>query len=60
MCPGRFLAKGVITFTCALLAMQYDIELLVNSVPLKSGRFGMGVEHPMHAIPFRIRKRGRC
>ncbi|OTA55244.1 Pfs, NACHT and ankyrin domain protein [Hypoxylon sp. EC38] len=57
ICPGRFLAKSVILFTCALLARNYDIELLSDKVEMSSWRFGLGVGGLKHALPFRIRKR---
>jgi hypothetical protein len=57
MCPGRFMAKGIMAFTMALLATKLDIELKVDSVRLGTDRFGMGVELPQHKIPFRMRKR---
>ncbi|KUI58464.1 Cholesterol 7-alpha-monooxygenase [Cytospora mali] len=57
ICPGRFLAKSVIMFTCALLATDYDIEILSDKVEMSTWRFGLGVEGLKHALPFRIRKR---
>lgn len=57
MCPGRFLAKGIITYTMAVLANEFDVELLVGSVNLGNDRFGIGVELPTHKVPFRIKKR---
>lgn len=57
MCPGRFLAKGVITFALAMMVSQYDIELLTDTIPTGNDRFGIGVELPTRKIPFRIRKR---
>jgi hypothetical protein len=57
ICPGRFLARNVILFTCALLASDYDIEILSDKVEMSMWRFGLGVGAMKHAIPFRIRKR---
>ncbi|KAK8050929.1 hypothetical protein PG993_002314 [Apiospora rasikravindrae] len=57
ICPGRFLAKSVVLFTCALLAQQYDIQILSDRLEFGSWRFGLGVGALKHAVPFRIRKR---
>ncbi|KAI5855027.1 Pfs, NACHT and ankyrin domain protein [Durotheca rogersii] len=57
ICPGRFLAKSVILFTCALLARDYDIEMLSDNVEVTTWRFGLGVGGLKHSLPFRIRKR---
>ncbi|KAK7987375.1 hypothetical protein PG989_007690 [Apiospora arundinis] len=57
ICPGRFLAKSVILFTCALLAQQYDIEVLSDNLEFGPWRFGLGVGALKQAVPFRIRKR---
>ncbi|KAI1484554.1 Pfs, NACHT and ankyrin domain protein [Biscogniauxia mediterranea] len=57
ICPGRFLAKSAILFTCAHLATEFDIELMIDSIETTSWRFGLGVARPEHSIPFRIRKR---
>lgn len=57
MCPGRFLAKNVITFALAILTKEFDIELLTERISLGNERFGIGVELPTGPIPFRIRKR---
>lgn len=57
ICPGRFLAKSVILFTCAVLARDYDIEILTDKVEMSTWRFGLGVGGLKSAVPFRIRKR---
>ncbi|KAG8425926.1 hypothetical protein J3459_008620 [Metarhizium acridum] len=57
MCPGRFLAKGVITSALALMVSQYDIELLIDAIPTGKDRFGIAIELPTRKIPFRIRRR---
>jgi hypothetical protein len=57
ICPGRFLAKHVIVFTCALLTRDYDIEMLSDRLEMDSWRFGLGVGSIKHALPFRIRRR---
>ncbi|KAI9897397.1 hypothetical protein N3K66_007253 [Trichothecium roseum] len=57
MCPGRFLAKGVITYMLAYMVRQFDLELPEEPIPLGTDRFGMGAELPTRPIPFRIRRR---
>lgn len=57
ICPGRFLAKNVIMFTSAILARDYDIEILTDKVEMSTWRFGLGVGGLKSAVPFRIRKR---
>ncbi|KEY72657.1 hypothetical protein S7711_09157 [Stachybotrys chartarum IBT 7711] len=57
MCPGRFLAKAIMTYTMASLTRDFEVELPTGPIALGSDRFGMGVELPVHKIPFRIRKR---
>ncbi|KAI1204974.1 Pfs, NACHT and ankyrin domain protein [Annulohypoxylon truncatum] len=57
MCPGRFLVKSIIILTCGFLAMEYDIEILTDSIEFTNYRYGMGVEDMKHPLPFRIRKR---
>jgi hypothetical protein len=57
ICPGRFLAKRAIVFTCALLARDYDIEMLSDRLEMDNWRFGLGVGSIKHALPFRIRRR---
>ncbi|CAD6447907.1 65795566-4059-423b-9ce8-6320b22c028f [Sclerotinia trifoliorum] len=56
-CPGRFLAKSVILTTCAILARDYDIEMLSGNIEMSTWRFGLGVRGLKHSLPFRIRKR---
>ncbi|KAH7323259.1 hypothetical protein B0I35DRAFT_427381 [Stachybotrys elegans] len=57
MCPGRFMARGIMSYTMAVMTTRLDIELKVDSVPLGNDRFGVGVELPLNKIPFRVRKR---
>ncbi|KAI9167950.1 Cholesterol 7-alpha-monooxygenase [Paramyrothecium foliicola] len=38
ICPGRFLAKSVILFTCAHLSKNYDIEILPDNVKISPWR----------------------
>ncbi|KAI1413211.1 cytochrome P450 [Hypoxylon sp. FL1857] len=57
MCPGRFLAKDVIISTCALLASEYDVEILTETLDMDPWRFGLSVGRPRSPIAARIRKR---
>lgn len=59
MCPGRFLAKGVIAVALAMMVRRFDLEILTDEIPTGKDRFGIGVELPTCKIPFRIRKRKR-
>ncbi|KAJ8117113.1 hypothetical protein ONZ43_g4285 [Nemania bipapillata] len=57
MCPGRFLAKSIITSSIVLICSYYDVEFRTDSLPLGTSRFGFGPEHPFREIPFRIKRR---
>ncbi|KAI2626821.1 cytochrome P450 [Xylaria nigripes] len=59
ICPGRFLAKYVIMFTCAMLISEFDIEPVgePNMAELDDWRYGMGVVRPKNMVPVRIRRR---
>ncbi|RYP60716.1 hypothetical protein DL770_009939 [Monosporascus sp. CRB-9-2] len=57
ICPGRFLAKNAIIFTCVLLLGEFDIELLSDVGELCSSNFGIGTEEPKHPVKFRIRRK---
>ncbi|KAK8043456.1 cytochrome P450 [Apiospora rasikravindrae] len=59
MCPGRLVAKNVIMFTCALLAMEFDIVLVDDVLRLSSQRFGLGMARATSPIPVRLRKSQR-
>ncbi|KAK0616091.1 cytochrome P450 [Bombardia bombarda] len=59
ICPGRFLAKNVMFFTCALLVSEFDIEPLTERLELDPWRFGLGVGRPKYPVPVRVRKRRR-
>jgi len=39
------------------MTKNFDIEILSDSIELESWKFGMGIDKPKKAIPFRIRKR---
>ncbi|EFY86300.1 Pfs, NACHT and Ankyrin domain protein [Metarhizium acridum CQMa 102] len=49
ICPGRFLAKRVILFTCALLVRDYDIEIFTE---MNTWTFWLGVGGLKSAVPF--------
>ncbi|KAI0413526.1 Pfs, NACHT and ankyrin domain protein [Xylaria grammica] len=57
MCPGRFLAKLIITSSVAILCSHYDVEFRKDPIAFGTGRFGLGPEHPLRETPFRIRRR---
>jgi cytochrome P450 len=57
ICPGRHLAKNVIIFAAAVLATEFDIEFLTDSLVLDKWRFGLGIAKPTNELPFRIRRR---
>lgn len=57
ICPGRHLAKNVIILTCAILANEYDVEFLTDSLAFDKWRFGLGLATPTKALPFRIKRR---
>jgi hypothetical protein len=57
MCPGRFLARGIITYSMAVLVNDFDVEILTDTVNLGTDRFGIGVNQPTRSIPFRLKRR---
>lgn len=57
ICPGRFLAKTVIMFTCVVLVSKFDIEVREGSLKRAPRRFGLGVAKPGGVIPAQIRRR---
>lgn len=58
ICPGRFLAKNVVFFFCALLITRFDIEPLNDdSFQLDPWRYGLGAARTKYPVPVRIRKR---
>ncbi|KAI0002659.1 cytochrome P450 [Xylariaceae sp. FL0662B] len=50
-CPGRFLAKHAIIFTCAILCRDFDAELLTDSIETSASNFGIGTEDPKDPVP---------
>jgi hypothetical protein len=57
ICPGRFLAKNVIIFTCALFLKEFDIQVSTKRVEFSSRWYGFGTEMPKHAIAVRIKRK---
>lgn len=57
MCGGRFLAKNAILATLAYLILEFEIEPQVDSMVVNPWRYGLGVNQPRYATPFRIRRR---
>ncbi|KAI8954546.1 cytochrome P450 [Xylaria longipes] len=57
ICPGRFLAKSVMIFTCILLLREFDIEILTREIRFSTRSFGFGTEIPNHPIRVRMRRR---
>ncbi|KAI0806446.1 cytochrome P450 [Xylaria sp. FL0064] len=57
ICPGRHLAKSVIIFIFTILATEFDIEFLTDSLVLDKWRFGLGISTPTNKVPVRIRRR---
>ncbi|KAI1323858.1 cytochrome P450 [Xylariaceae sp. FL0255] len=56
ICPGRHLAKNVVITTAALMASEFDIEFLTESLILDKWRYGLGLATPTNDIQFRIRR----
>lgn len=58
ICPGRFLAKNIVFFFCALLVTEFDIEPLNDeSFQLDPWRYGLGTARVKYPVPVRIRSR---
>ncbi|EED23458.1 conserved hypothetical protein [Talaromyces stipitatus ATCC 10500] len=58
ICPGRFLAKNVVFFFCALLISEFDIEPLDDhSFQLDPWRYGLGTARTKYPVPVRVRRR---
>lgn len=58
-CPGRFFARREILAFCATIVQEFDIALPRSNVhiPSNSVFYGLGVQRPLHKLPFKIRKR---
>jgi cytochrome P450 len=56
ICPGRHLAKNIIITTAAMMASEFDIEFLTDSLVLDKWRYGLGLAAPTNDIQFRIRR----
>ena len=59
VCPGRHFAKRGIISACAIMATMYDVEILADDKALEmdAAFHGLGGQHPIGKVPFRIRKR---
>lgn len=57
ICTGRFLAKNSIFSTLAYMVLELEIEPLVDTMVVNQWRYGLGVNQPRHATPFRFKKR---
>jgi hypothetical protein len=57
VCPGRFLAKNVMIFTCALLTREFEIEVLSKELEFTSRNYGFGISMPKQAIAIRMRRK---
>ena len=58
-CPGRFFARREIIGFCAQIVHEFDIEILgkEDNFGVSSAFYGLGVQRPLHKIPFKIRRR---
>lgn len=60
-CPGRFFARREIMAFCAIMVQRFEVELVsLNAeehVPTNDIFYGLGVQRPRDALPFRMRRR---
>ncbi|KAB2569107.1 5-beta-cholestane-3-alpha,7-alpha-diol 12-alpha-hydroxylase [Lasiodiplodia theobromae] len=58
-CPGRHFAKRQMLLMCALLARDFDIEILAPDKALQNDwrTYGFGSQKPVGRVPYRIRRR---
>lgn len=57
ICIGRFLAKNSTLATLAYMVLELEVEPLVDTMVVNQWRYGLGVNQPRHATPFRFKKR---
>ncbi|KAK7960407.1 cytochrome P450 [Apiospora saccharicola] len=57
ICPERFIARSAMILTCALLARQFDMEVLNKRIEFSSSTYGFGTEQPKHPVQVRLRRR---
>ncbi|KAI1455297.1 cytochrome P450 [Annulohypoxylon moriforme] len=57
VCPGRFLAKNVMIFTCAFLTQEFDVEILTKDLKFGSRNYGFGISMTKKPIQVRMKKR---
>ncbi|KAH7304031.1 cytochrome P450 [Stachybotrys elegans] len=55
LCPGRFIARNVITFASSLFTQEFDLEVLVDHIEMSTSNYGLGTEHPKNPVPVRMR-----
>lgn len=58
-CPGRHFAKRVMMYSSALLLSAFDVQILVDKPELDNSKYGLGIERPKLAVPFKIRRRAK-
>lgn len=57
VCPGRLLAKRIISYTYALLVTEFDLEIRSRGFEMDSSAFGLGTQKPKTPVAFAIRRR---
>ena len=59
MCVGRSFSKRAMIAASAILISLFDVEILADEKALEMDPkyYGLGGQHPMGKVPFRIRKR---
>jgi cytochrome P450 len=66
MCPGRFLAKRIMTSCIAHVVTRYDCEVLSDRVAQRGMKgmslktFGLGTLHPSERVPVRLSPRNKA
>ncbi|KAI0470241.1 cytochrome P450 [Xylaria cf. heliscus] len=56
-CPGRFLAKYLMIFLCALIVQEFDIDVRNDKLQFSTGWYGFGTEVPKRPIQVRMRRK---
>ncbi|KAI0153287.1 cytochrome P450 [Xylariaceae sp. FL1272] len=59
ICPGRFLAKFVIMYSCAMIVQQFDFQVTntVDLTNLDDWRYGLGIVRPKSPMSVLLRRR---
>jgi cytochrome P450 len=59
-CPGRFFAQREIVAFCAIIVQNYEVRLpgldAISHVSANDVFYGLGVQRPRAALPFRMRR----